>query len=394
VSPLPTSAERAIAAFERTYARRPAALVQGPGRVNLIGEHTDYNDGFVLPMAIDRAVYLALAPRDDGRVRLHSDDLGGDGTFALADTRDQEARGDARDRDVGWLEYGKAVAWSLQDAGFALTGFDGAVASDVPVGAGLSSSAALELAVASAFHVTSGLAWDPPAVAVRMQRAENLWVGVQTGIMDQLVSAAAVKGHALLIDCRDLSVEPVPLPGGVDVVILDTATRRSLVGSAYDDRRKACEAAAAHLGVRALRDVDVASLERARGALDDVTFRRARHVVSENARTLVAAQAMARGDAVALGARMDESHVSLRDDFEVSSAALDAIVSIARRESGCLGARMTGAGFGGCAVALVERAAVPDFVAAVTRSYDAGTGRRAAVYVCRAAAGAGPVAWP
>ena len=381
---------RALAAFRRRYGAAPTHLVRAPGRVNLIGEHTDYNDGFVLPMALERAAWIALTPRDDGVVRMIATDLGQEGVFDVATARRRDARGDPHDREGGWLEYPRGVAWALQDAGHALRGFDGALASDVPRGAGLSSSAALELAVAAAFAASSALAWDPPAMARAMQRVENLWVGVQSGIMDQLIGAAGVAGHALLIDCRDLTLRPVPLPDGVAVVVLDTSTRRGLVGSAYNDRRAACERVAAALGVRALRDVDERTLAAAEG-LDPIDRRRARHVVAENARTLDAADALAAGDVVRVGALMDASHASLRDDFEVSSPALDALVAAAGAAPGCLGARMTGAGFGGCAVALVAADALGAFVAATTQAYRTATGLEAAAYPSRAAAGAAAV---
>jgi galactokinase len=383
--------DRAIAAFRSTYGRAPSLLVRAPGRVNLIGEHTDYNDGFVLPMALERAAWIALAPRDDGVVRLIADDLGQQGTFDVATARTRDARGDARDPEGGWLEYPRGVAWALQDAGHVLRGFDGALASDVPRGAGLSSSAAVELAVAAAFAAASGLDWDPPAIARAMQRVENLWVGVQSGIMDQLIGAAGVAGHALLIDCRDLSLRPVPLPPGVAVVVLDTDTRRTLVGSAYDERRASCQRVATELGVAALRDVDAPTLAAAAGRLDPVDARRAHHVVAENARALDAATALADGDVDRFGRLMDASHESLRVDYEVSSPALDAIVVAARGAPGCLGARMTGAGFGGCAVALVTEATVESFVEATVAAYRAATGRDARAYPSRAAAGAGPV---
>ncbi|MFN2321479.1 MAG: galactokinase [Trueperaceae bacterium] len=380
---------RAIAAFRSTYGVAPEHLVRAPGRVNLIGEHTDYNDGFVLPMALERAAWIALTPRADGVVRLVATDLDQKGTFDVATARRRDARGDPSDAEGGWLEYPRGVAWALQDGGHALRGFDGALASDVPRGAGLSSSAALELAVAAAFAASSDLPWDPTAMARAMQRVENLWVGVQSGIMDQLIGAAGVEGHALLIDCRDLTLRPVPLPEGVAVVVLDTSTRRGLVGSAYNERRAACERVAAALGVPALRDVDEAALAAATG-LDPVDRRRAQHIVTENARTLAAADALATGDVVRFGALMNASHVSLRDDFEVSSEALDALVTAAHAAPGCLGARMTGAGFGGCAVALVRTGDVAAFVAATTSAYRKATGLDATAYPSRAAAGAGP----
>jgi galactokinase len=385
---------RAARAFAAEYGRAATAMVRAPGRVNLIGEHTDYNDGFVLPMAIDRDAVVALAPRADGVVRLLAADLGQRGAFDVAAARSRDARGDARAAEGGWLEYPRGVAWSLQADGESLRGFDGVLAADVPRGAGLSSSAAVELAVAAAFRETSGFAWSPERIARAMQRAENLWVGVASGIMDQLVSAGGVAGHALLIDCRDLTRRAVPLPDGTAVVVLDTGTRRSLVGSAYDERRASCEAAARTLGVAALRDADLALLERHRAELDPVTFRRARHVIGENARTLDAAGAMERADAAALGRLMDASHESLRDDYEVSSEALDAIVEAARSAPGCFGARMTGAGFGGCAVALVSRGSLEAFTSAVAARYRDPQGYPPELVTVRASDGAGPVQPP
>jgi galactokinase len=255
-----------------------------------------------------------------------------------------------------------------------LTGWEGTVSSRVPVGAGLSSSAALELAAARTFAATSNLKWDPVETAMLARKAEADWVGVQCGVMDQLVSAAGRKGHALLIDCRTLRIEPVPLPAGTAVVILDTGTRRQLADSGYNERRAQCEEAARELGVKALRDAE-GRIDRLGGVLQH----RARHVVSENERTLQAAEAMRSGDAEKLGKLMNASHASLRDDYEVSTPALDAIVEIAQARPGCLGARMTGAGFGGCAVALVREDAAPDF----GKKKNLG----ARTYLCRAADG-------
>ncbi|MFW5947888.1 MAG: galactokinase, partial [Gemmatimonadota bacterium] len=283
-------------------------------------------------------------------------------------------------------------AWALTGAGHGLKGWEGALGSDVPIGAGLSSSAALELATARTFAAISGLEWDPPAMARLAQRAENEWVGVNCGIMDQMISAAGREDHAVLIDCRSLETTPVPLPDETVVVILDTATRRGLVGSEYNERRQRCEAAAAHFGVPALRDVTPRMLADRAHELDPVTARRARHVVTENARTTAAADAMRVGDSRTLGRLMDESHESLRTDFEVSSDELDLMVEIARDRAGCLGARMTGAGFGGCAVALVNAADSDAFVAAVGPAYQARTGLEPRIYVTGASAGAAVVA--
>jgi galactokinase len=373
-----TPRETAVAAFRNHFNADPAFVARAPGRVNLIGEHTDYNDGFVLPLAIDRATWIALRPRADRTVWVHSLNLEETAVFSL----------DQFDHADDWSEYLRGMAWVLQDAGYALSGWEGMLISDVPIGAGLSSSAALEMAVARAFQVVSGWEWAPARMAQLCKRADNQWVGIQSGIMDQMISASGQAGQALLIDCRTLETQPAPLPPDTAVVILDTNTRRGLVDSAYNERRAQCAAAAAFFGVPALRDVDLAQFAARAAGLDDLKRRRARHVITENARTLEAVAAMRRGDAAALGALMDASHASLRDDFDVSSAALNAIVACARRQPACYGARMTGAGFGGCAVALVDAAAVKAFSAAVDPCYRAATGQAPTLYACRPAAGA------
>lgn len=370
---------RVLDDFDQRFRTSPRHLVRAPGRVNLIGEHTDYNAGFVLPLAIDREVWIALQPRADRIVRVHSLDFGETAEFSLENLE----RG-----SKGWLEYLKGVAWCLQQDGFLLSGWQGVMAGDVPVGAGLSSSAALEMATARAFAAASGFPWQPEAMGKLCQRAENQWVGVNCGIMDPLISAVGRADHALLIDCRSLELQAVPFPAGTTVVVLDTATRRGLVDSAYNERRRQCEAAARSFGVPALRDVSLQMFEAGANRLDDITRRRVRHVVTENARTLQAAQAMKRGDATALGVLMNASHVSLRDDFEVSSKELDAMVECGRQEESCLGIRMTGAGFGGCAVALVRADAVETFTAATAQRYQTATGRTPGIYVCTATDGA------
>lgn len=364
-------------AFLARFGEAPKHLVRAPGRVNLIGEHTDYNDGFVLPLAIERAVWIALRPRHDRRVQLFSLEFASEGQFDL----------DHLEKSGGWLEYPKGVAWALQGAGLELRGFDGVLSGDVPRGAGLSSSAALELAVAKAFHAVSGFAWEPTRMAQLAQQAENRWVGVNCGIMDQLISAAGVAHHALLIDCRSLELTPVPLPSGSKVVILDTATRRGLVDSAYNERRRQCEAASRFFGVAALRDVSLAQFNAAT-RLEPLIAKRARHVISENERTLQAAEAMRQGDSVRLGQLMNASHASLRDDFEVSSAALNTMVELAQAHSGCFGARLTGAGFGGSAVALVAESQSAPFAAEVSANYQRRTGLVPQVTVTTASQGA------
>jgi galactokinase len=366
-------------AFQERYSAPPQFIVRAPGRVNLIGEHTDYNDGFVLPMAIDRAIWIALRSRQDHQIACFSLDLETEVHFSL----DTFRKGGEK-----WGEYLKGVAWAMQDAGMNLNGWEGVLAGDVPVGAGLSSSAALEMAIARANAVVSKLDWDPKAFALLGQRAENIWVGVQCGIMDQLVSAAGLEGHGLLIDCRSLEVQPIPLPPKTSVVILDTGTRRGLVESAYNERRKQCEIAAQFFNVPALRDVSPEQFKASAHELDEVTRKRAWHVITENERTLMAAKAMRSRDAKALGQLMDASHESLRDDFEVSSESLNRMVSLARSSPACFGARMTGAGFGGCAVALVQESEAKIFADQVAYDYQKQTNMEPKVYICKASRGA------
>ena len=373
------SERRVTEAFHQRFGCRPDFLVRAPGRVNLIGEHTDCNDGFVLPMAIDRAVWIALRPRGDRVVSVHALDFGESQSYQL----DSLSPGD------GWLEYIKSVSWSLQGVNAVLSGWEGVIAGDLPIGAGLASSAALELAAARAFVAVSGLTWDAEQMAHLARHAEQEWVGVKCGIMDQMIAATGREGHALLLDCRSLERHQVKLPAGVAMVVLDTGTRRGLLGSAYNSRREECDRAAHLLGKASLRDVKGEDLAAAASTMgESVLLRRARHVVTENARTLCAADAMARNDATALGRLMNESHDSLREDFEVSSPALDAMVSLARRHPACFGARLTGAGFGGCVVAAVQAEDAGAFGSEVCTAYITSTGFRASAYVCRASAGA------
>ncbi len=364
--------------FRQYFGASPAIIVRSPGRVNLIGEHTDYNDGFVFPMAIDRASWIALRPRHDQFVFLHSLDHGKTLKFDL----------DMFHRDImSWEEYPKGVAHILQQAGHQLHGWEGVTRCDVPMGAGLSSSASFELATARAFSEVSGFAWDGRFMALACQKAENEWVGVNCGIMDQLISSLGKEGHALFIDCRSLDAKPAALPQHTSVMILDTSTRRGLVGTAYNERRAQCAVAANHFGVSALRDVPIATFDARAGELDELIRKRARHVIHENQRTLDALHAMNEGDAHALGILMNESHASLRDDFEVTNDALNVIVETVLGQTGCFGARMTGAGFGGCAVALVETARAGDISQHVATEYACKTGLTPTLYVTTPAGG-------
>jgi galactokinase len=367
--------------FSSHFNAKPTFIVRAPGRVNLIGEHTDYNDGFVLPMAIDRAIWLALRPRSDDKIRIISLDLKTESAFELHSL----TRGD------GWIEYAKGVANELRKAGYQLNGFEAIMTGDVPRGAGLSSSAAVELAIARAFAAVSNFEWNAPKMARIAQKAENEWVGVNCGIMDQMASAACREGHALFLDCRSLEIQHAPLPKGVSVVILDTSTRRGLVESAYNERRSQCEEAARWFKVKALRDVSIDEFNakiKSELGLSDVAMKRARHIITENARVLEAIEVMRNGNVKRLGELFNASHASLRDDFEVTNDALNIMVTCAQEQDGCYGARMTGAGFGGCAVALVDEKKAGAFTHALSAAYRHRSGMEASVYICKASAGA------
>ncbi len=373
-----TIREKVLQAFQTEYGGVPTWITRSPGRVNIIGEHTDYNDGFVLPMAINYAAWVALRPRGDRLVRVSALDKGQDLEFSL----DNLNKGKG-----GWQEYVTGVAWALQERGHSLCGWEGVFAGDVPIGAGLSSSAALELALARAFSLAGELDWDPRQMALVCQQAENLWVGVNSGIMDQMVSACGKEDFALLIDCRSLETRQVPLPEKTRIVILDTATRRGLVDSAYNERRAQCEAVACHFDVDALRDVTQEQLLDSAGLMNTLLYQRAQHVITENQRVLDAVEALEKGDAESVGQLMNESHHSLRDDYQVSREELDQIVEIAQSEPGCYGARMTGGGFGGCAVALVEADQVEDFQYNTARKYLRQTGLEPKIYLTQASNG-------
>lgn len=366
--------------FQAVYGRPATLLARAPGRVNLIGEHTDYNDGYVLPAAIERETRIAAAPRPDGIVRLVARDLDRETTFDLAHVAP------AADPQATWSNYVRGVAAGLLAAGYRLRGLDAVIQGNVPVGSGLSSSAALEMASVQAF-AAAGEFTVPPDQAARIgQKAEHDFVGANTGLMDQLASALGQPDRVLLIDCRDLSYRPVPTPAGATILIADTAVRRQLASSAYNERRSQCEAAAAAMGVRALRDATLEML--ARVDVPDVVRRRAQHVIEENDRVLATVAALQAGDLTQVGRLMNASHASLRDLYEVSSAELDAMAELLRSQPGCYGARLTGAGFGGCCVALVDAPAVDAAIAAVSAAYSAQTGLTPALYPTRAAQGA------
>jgi galactokinase len=382
----PTLLRRATARFTERFGNDPAPVMAvAPGRVNLIGEHTDYNDGFVLPMAIGRAAVVAFRGRADRLLRLHS--------VAFDVTKELDVDLLATPGDGEWYSYVAGVAWAFGSAGLEAPGLDAVVDGDVPLGAGLSSSAALEMATARALAAAGSAEWDPVRMAKLGQKAENDYVGMNCGIMDQFASAVSRAGHALLLDCRSLETRPVPVPEGAAVVVMDTGARRSLAGSAYNDRRAACERVVAHLQkthpeVKALREVTLDMLNQEEAALDPVDLQRARHVVPENTRPVLMADALQGDDLEQAGQLMNDSHASLRDLYEVSCEELDLITEIARAQCGCFGARMTGAGFGGCAVALVRADAAAPFCDTVLSEYKARIDLPAALYPCRPMPGA------
>jgi len=373
--------------FQEIYHTQPR-LFRAPGRVNLIGEHTDYNDGFVLPMALERETFVAGAARADRRVRIHALDLDEQAEFDL-DRPGPKRRGI-------WLDYIEGVAQGLLRRGVPLGGADLAIMSDVPVGAGLSSSAALEVSAGLALASLSGRAVERVQLALAGQEAEHAYVGANVGIMDQFIAALGRAGHALLIDCRALTTTPIPVDTARTlVVICDTRVKHELAASEYNERRAECEQGVEILrrealpDIRALRDVTVEEFERHEHLLPEPVRRRCRHVVTENARTLAAARALEADRLAEMGRLMYESHESLRRDYEVSCRELDALVEIASSLNDItLGARMTGGGFGGCTVNLVRRAALAEFKAVVMREYARRIGHEPIIYSSEAGTGA------
>lgn len=354
-------------------------LIRAPGRVNLIGEHTDYNDGFVLPCAIGFATDVAIAPRHDDIIRVLAADYGLEEDSFPASHRPAHS-------DSHWANYIRGVVdVFIQRHGVLPHGFDMVVSGNVPQGAGLSSSASLEVSVGKALQTLYGLDTSLRDIALLGQQAENEFAGCRCGIMDQFISALGQRGHALLIDCRSLDTEAVPIPADLRVMIVNSRVRRGLVGSEYNTRRLQCETAVAHFGVPALRDLDLDTLTAARAALDPVVFRRARHVVTENARVLATAEALRQHDMARISQLMHDSHVSMRDDFEITVPPIDTLVSLITDVVGPHGgARMTGGGFGGCVVALVPEALVEETRRVIDANYPARTGLDADIYLCGA----------
>lgn len=373
------AAERAVEAFRAGFGRHPTLLSRAPGRVNLIGEHVDYSDGFVLPLAIDRVVVVAAAPGRGSLLRIRAADL------SETDSFDPIA---PFTPTPGWRGYARGVAAVLLEAGILPGPADLAIAGDIPRGAGLSSSAALEVALARALLALAGVSLPDLELARLCRRAEVEKVGVACGIMDQCASILGREGCALLLDCRSLESRPIAVPPAAVIVVSDTGTRRSLQSSAFNERFRECAEASAALGVASLRDVAEAELDSLLPQLEEPLRRRARHVVREIARTLRTAAALERGDLAAVGGYINASHQGLRDDYEVSTPELDALVAAARQAPGVYGSRMSGGGFGGCTLSLVAEGAATEFSARVADSYHRTTGREANSFVVRPSAGA------
>jgi galactokinase len=359
-------------------------LFRAPGRVNIIGEHTDYNEGFVLPAAIGLSTFAGVAPRRDRRIRVHS--------LAFAETFEFDLDDPAPAPRRAWSDYVRGVAIALERAGHRLKGADLMLHGDLPMGAGLSASAALEVSVGYSLCRVSDVTIDLTDLALICQRAENEFVGMRCGVMDQFISCRGVAGCALLLDCRSLEARPVRVDPGIRLVVANTMVHHALADSEYNLRRQECESAVERLaaaieGIASLRDVTPEQLALYGVKLPERIFRRARHVVSENARVLQAAAALEIGDVAKCGQLMNESHVSLRDDYEVSCAELDLMVELACGVDGAFGARMTGGGFGGCAISLVKADCVERFREIVGEAYRSATGLTPSIFSCAPGSG-------
>jgi galactokinase len=358
---------------------------RAPGRVNLIGEHTDYNEGFVMPAAINLSAFVDVWPRDDRKLQIRSENFNDEIEFDL-DQLDLRPSGH-------WSDYALGVAVMIERAGHRLRGARLQLRSEVPVGSGLSSSAAVEVATACALVANSELQIDRRELALLCQRAENEFVGARVGIMDQFVSLFGEAQSALLLDCRSLAYRSLSLPDTVNLVICNTMVKHELASSAYNDRRAQCERGVKHLAqflpnVKALRDVTLAQLEQYGRDLPDVVYRRCRHVITENMRVLAAGEALERHDLYRFGELMRGSHFSLRDDYEVSSTELDLMVELAYMSDGIYGARMTGGGFGGCTVNIVDVPYVEQVTSFIARQYEHSTKLKPEIYICEASNGA------
>ena len=382
MQPQNSPGQTAAHAFRTTFGQKPAVLTTAPGRVNLIGEHTDYNDGFVLPVAINFHTAVAAAARDDDLIDVVALDENNQRVQFSVNTTPEF------DTQAFWSNYIRGVVNELQTAGYKVRGANLAISGNVPMGAGLSSSASLEVAVIAALTQISDTTIDATAAAKVGQAAENNFVGCQCGIMDQLICAAGQPDNAVLLDCRSLAMQKVSIPKDLALVVIDSRVQRKLVDGEYNTRRLQCEAAAKHFRVRALRDVSLAQLKAASSALDSTVYKRARHVVTENQRTLDMADALRKGHIDAVSHLMAASHLSMRDDFAITVPEIDHLVAIVQSVVGQHGgARMTGGGFGGCIVALVPHGLVEEVLHQVEKKYPLVAKHAAVAYVCQPSAG-------
>jgi galactokinase len=381
--------EKLVSSFKDKFGGDPEVLIRAPGRVNLIGEHTDYNAGFVFPVAIDRDIMVSAKRRDDGLVRIHSLDFSESVEFQLSDIQ--------YDNEQKWSNYPRGVAHFFQEEGHILSGMDAVFTGNVPQSAGLSSSAAMEVATAVTFEKINGLSIEPEQSALLCQKAENKFVGVNCGIMDQFISRMGRKDYALLLDCRSLTFDLIPLHfDTLKIVVCNTGVKRGLVDSEYNKRRSECERGVKILekflpGIEALRDVEIEDLVKYSSHLPEITEKRCRYVIKENIRVLESVDALIEGDLIRFGDLMNDSHIGLRDDYEVSCPELDAMVEIAWSMDGVVGSRMTGAGFGGCTVSLVVEDTLQEFIDKINDEYPKRTGLKPEIYVFTAEDGAGTI---
>lgn len=383
--------QKVIDRFEKRFGKKPEHVAQAPGRVNLLGEHVDYNDGFVLPAAINLATWIAFSPSGSDTNTLVALDLNEETVFSLEgiSTKTDINRIEIAD----WVKYPAGMAWALQEKGYSVQGMNAVFSSDVPRGASLSSSASVEMTFGTAWQALGGWTIKPMEMALIGQRAENQYVGMNCGIMDQFASACGEKDRLLLLDCRSLEYRTLPLPSDVSIIIADTSVRRTLLGSAYNKRRESCEEAVRLLdvkieGLKSLRDIRVEEFEKYADILPQETRMRARHVVNEIERTTQSIPLLEKGDIPAFGCLMNECHASLRDLYEVSGPELDLMARLAQVLPGCYGARQTGGGFAGCTVNLVEKKHSEDFCRTLSDQYKKQTGLNPSVYICEAARGA------
>jgi len=383
-----------IAALHFASYNVPGALYAAPGRVNLIGEHTDYSDGFVMPAAIDFATVVAISPRTDGRILIHSVNYDERIDKSVHELLDDGFASLRSGRKVHWSDYPAGVIWSLREHGVPVdNGFSMTIAGNVPLDAGLSSSASVEVATALAVLGTTSLDLPPTKIALLCQRAENAFVGANCGIMDQFVSCCGQQDHAVMIDCRWLEYQLAPIPPTVRIVICNSMVRHTVAGGEYNTRRAEIEAGADILRrhrpeIMALRDATVADLAKWGSEMPANVLKRCRHVVTENARVLAAADAFRVSNLTHFGDLMRQAHISLRDDFEASCKEIDILVELAGKQPGCFGARLTGGGFGGCTVNLVAASHVEAFTEAMRAGYREATGIAPEIYTSRASGGA------